>query len=100
VQFGPGEVIEGVLCGEPGRLGNRNASVFVLVARGKMPVVERGISAFLPYHFRGWIPLAVSSKMCRRPLPTRPKFDELATASRLSKNGEYFTAQPLYPCVR
>lgn len=62
--------------------------------------VERGISAFLPYHFRGWIPLAVSSKMCRRPLPTRPKFDELATASRLSKNGEYFTAQPLYPCVR
>jgi hypothetical protein len=46
VQFGPGEVIEGVLCGEPGWLGNRNASVFVLVARGKMPGLSAGFRRF------------------------------------------------------
>lgn len=60
----------------------------------------RGVCEHPTHHFSGWIPLAVSSRICRRPLPTRPKFEELATASLLSKNGEYLTAQPLYPCVR
>lgn len=52
------------------------------------------------HHFTGTIPLGVSSSTYSRPLPTRPKLAALATASRLSKKGEYLTAQPLNPCVR
>lgn len=38
--------------------------------------------------------------MKSRPLPTRPKFADAATAMRESKNGEYLTLYPLNPSVR
>jgi hypothetical protein len=43
------------------------------------------------YHFSATIPLAVSPRIYSLPFPTRPKFAELATAMRESKNGEYLT---------
>lgn len=85
VDFGPGQVVEGILRGVPG-LGS-----------AWYRRVQRGIQTD---HFKGTIPLGVSSNMNSRPLPTSPKLDEAATARRLSKNGEYFTPQPLKPFVR
>lgn len=41
------------------------------------------------HHFSATMPLGVSPSMYRRPLPTRPKLAELATAMRESKKGEY-----------
>ena len=52
------------------------------------------------YHFSATIPFAVNPRIYSRPLPTSPKFAADATASRESKNGEYFTACPAKPCVR
>lgn len=47
------------------------------------------------YHLTGTIPAGVSSRIYRRPFPTRPKLADVETAKRLSKNGEYLTAEPL-----
>lgn len=43
------------------------------------------------YHFSATMPFGVRPRMYNLPLPTSPKFAELATAMRESKNGEYLT---------
>lgn len=59
-----------------------------------MAKLERG------YHFSATMPLGVKPRMYSRPLPTRPKFADAATAMRESKKGEYLTLYPLKPSVR
>lgn len=43
------------------------------------------------YHFSATIPFGVRPRIYSLPFPTSPKFAELATAMRESKNGEYLT---------
>lgn len=43
------------------------------------------------YHFSATIPLAVKPRIYSRPFPTSPKFADVATAMRESKNGLYLT---------
>ena len=65
MDFGPGEIIEGVLRSEPGP------------SRKKLHVSAGGIhDRYFPvddaYHFIGTIPFGVSSKINNRPFPTSP----------------------------
>lgn len=79
MRFRPGDVVERVLGVEPEgvRLQMR---IWIWICSGGN------------YHFSATIPLGVRPRICRRPLPTRPKFADEATAMRESKKGEYFTA--------
>ena len=43
------------------------------------------------HHFSATMPFAVKPSMYNLPLPTRPKFADVATAMRESKKGEYLT---------
>jgi hypothetical protein len=43
------------------------------------------------HHFSATIPFAVNPNMYNLPLPTSPKFADVATAMRESKKGEYLT---------
>lgn len=93
VDFRPGEVIERVLCGEPDRY-RRQVSVYSKrdAEPGDLYDRPRSVKEFPTYHLTGTIPFAVSSRTYNLPFPTRPKLAPLATARRLSKKGEYFTA--------
>ena len=93
VDLRPGEIIERVLCGEPDRY-RRRALVYSSreAEQGVLYDRPRSSKEFPTYHLTGTIPFAVSSRTYNLPLPTSPKLAPLATARRLSKKGEYFTA--------
>lgn len=68
MDFGPGEIIEGVLCSEPDPSKKQqyvSARVFVINSHDELSVKDA-------YHFIGIIPLGVSSKINNLPFPTRP----------------------------
>ncbi len=84
MRFGPGEVEEGVLGVKPGDCVSSGVWWRELVPYGGRRMDR--------YHFSATIPLGVNPRIYKRPLPTRPKYWEEATAIRESKNGEYLTA--------
>jgi hypothetical protein len=79
VCFGPGAVEKGVLRVKP-----------TLLLVGCLDNGKR-----TTHHFSATIPFAVKPSIYSRPLPTRPKFADVATAMRESKKGEYLTLYPL-----
>jgi hypothetical protein len=82
MRFGPRDVEERVLGVEP---EERTLSDYIHTNRACDDGRESA------HHFSATIPFGVRPSMYTRPLPTRPKFADAATAMRESKKGEYLT---------